>query len=120
MGAFADNAKKLANRLLNKYGNSTDIVLVDRGDYDPVSGEASKTEVVRTIKGVVSNYNASQGIEDNVSKDDLLMIIAFNVVLVDIQSYIDYDNKRWTIISNQRVTTQDELIIQKLQVRVLS
>jgi len=119
-GAFAERAKRLAHRLIYKYGDSTDLVLVQEFTYDPFSGETSKGEKVTHIKGVVSNYNASKGIEDNVSKDDLLMIVAYNEVLVNVQAYIDYDSKRWTIINAQRVTTQDELIIQKLQVRVLS
>jgi len=119
MGAFATRFQKLAKKLIGKYGDN--IVVVHRYDcvYSPSLGEDVCTEDLYPYKGQVTNYTTAEMASDNVSVDDLKVIIPTEA-LINKEWELQYDGKIWSIIDIIKVRTQDKTVIQTLQIRVLT
>ena len=119
MGAFANRFIALGKKLIGKYGDN--VVIVHRYDciYDPTIGEDVCTEDLYPYKAQVSSYTIAESATDNVSVDDLRMIIPTQAV-INKEWEVQYDNKVWSIIDIVKVRTQDNTIIQTLQVRALT
>lgn len=119
MGTFANRFKKLGKKLIGKYGDN--VVVVHRYDcvYSPSLGEDVCTEDLYPYKAQISSYTIAESASDNVSVDDLRMIIPSDV-LINKDWEVQYDGKIWSIIDIVKVRTQDNTIIQTLQVRVIS
>ena len=119
MGSFADRAKSNADRQINDKGD--DVVLVHRYDcvYSPSLGEDVCTEDLYPIKGVISNYSMQEIDGEAVMVDDLQLLVRVDT---DIENNweVQYNSKVWQIIDVSRVRTQNETIIQKLQIRALT
>ena len=73
--SFSSNAKKLADRLINKYGDK--VVLVQRvlGGYDPTTGKDQAALTNYPINGQVTNYSVAEMASDNITVDDLRLIV---------------------------------------------
>ena len=119
MGTFADNSLKLGNKLIGKYGD--DIVLIHRYDctYDPITGEEVCTEDNYSIKGQVTNFTIADAVNDNVSMDDLLILVPISIEVTR-NFKVEYNSKLYSVINVTIVSTQDTYVLQKLQVRVVS
>lgn len=116
MGAFADGAKRLAAKLLSKYGDT--IVLTNQYNsvYDPATGDNAYTTAAYNLKGQVTNFTLSELDGDVVQANDLLVIIQTELNITR-EWKITYLGKDWKIINLSRVRTQDSTIIQKVQIR---
>jgi len=115
--SFASNAKKLAKRLIDKYGDS--VVLVERvlGSYNPTTGEDQVTEFNYSRRGQVTNYSVAEMASDNITIDDLRLIVQTDLAITRDWT-VTYNGKSWKIIDIVLVRTQDNTVIQTLQIRV--
>ena len=119
MGAFANRFIALGKRLISKYGDN--IVVVHRYDcvYVPSEGKDVCTEDLYPYKAQISAFTIAEASTDNVSVDDIRMIIP-TAALINKEWEVQYDGKVWSIIDIVKVRTQDNTIIQTLQARVLT
>ncbi len=115
--SFSSNAKALADRLIKKYGDS--VVLVERvlGGYDPTTGKDQVTLTNYSRKGQVTNYSVAEMSSDNITVDDLQVIVRVDLDITRDWT-VTYANKSWKIIDIVKIRTQDNTVIHKLQIRV--
>jgi len=119
--SFSSSMSKTAKKLIDKYGNN--VVVIHKHDcvWEPSLGENVCQETLYPYKASISNYSSQELQSEYVSVDDLKATIqsAVNIKKTDADEefMVEYDGKRWKIINIEIVTTQDKIIIQKLQIR---
>ena len=119
MGLFSNRMKKTADKLITKYGSSITLVMRTNADYNTTTGETSHTETLYPDKGKISNFiTASDGVSPTVETDDLRCLVDTDLS-IDKTWQIEYDSKRWEVIDVTRITTQDDIITQAIQIRAL-
>jgi len=114
---FANNMKKVTDKLTKKFGDTITLVEIIQGDYNPDTGLVDETEIDHIVRGVISSYNTSDILPESVNVDDLMVMVYANDYDLDKSWNVRYNNKVWNIIAVSRLSTQDETIYYKLQIR---
>jgi len=113
--------QKTANKLINKYGNSISILHKTNLVWSPSEGEYTYDLVEYPLKGSVVNYNAGEIDNTNILTDDLRVTIQTDLYITatdENETYqVSYLGKVWKIVNVERVSTQDAMVINKLQIR---
>jgi hypothetical protein len=112
---FSDNMLKLANRLINKYGNP--VVLIEKAGcvYDPAIGETVCSETPYSMRGTVKSYNDRE-YSDRIKLGDLNLTITTDLD-VGLDWTVEYGGSIWQILAITTTTTQDTVIVKSLQIR---
>lgn len=134
--------KRLATKLIGKYGQ--ELVLIDyvKGDYDPATGQYAKTPVEYPHFGYISNYQTTELASGLVGTADLKCLVDSKYPITKLwgvafggqrrartcaDSWWDYyfcgipdntDIQPMNIMSVKVITTQDEYITYELQLRI--
>ena len=114
--SFASNAKKVAKKLIAKYGNVIDLVEYTTGTYDPTTGERGRIETLHRMKGQISKYSIAEMAYDNITANDIKVIIETDLTVTRDWKVL-IKGKYMMVIDIAIVTAQDKNIILKLQVR---
>ena len=77
--ALATSLRKVASKLINKFGGAVTLRTVASGVYNPTTGTASETVSDVTIKGVLQDVNAREVGDLTQSGDRRLIIAAADV-----------------------------------------
>ena len=114
--SFSSNASANAKRLISKYGD--EVILIQRTTlvYDPSSGEEAGTDIMYPTKAQITQYSITEQRSEYVNVGDLLAIV-YEPLLITKDWKVNYQQKNWDIISIQAVRSQDNTVIQKLQIR---
>ena len=114
--SFASRAKATAKRLITKYGNDLYLVEYSVGGYNATTGEKDEVETPHPIKGAVTNFTTAQMANDNITADDLLVIVETDMNVTR-DWKIKIGTKYLQIINIVTITAQNAKIILKIQVR---
>ncbi len=116
--SFSTNMKKVAVRLLSKYGDTMDVVVKSGGAYNPSTGEVEGTQTITHTIAYVGNFTLAEQASDNVNSFDMKMIFSLDFALVKDDTVI-FAGKELQIINVMSVITQDTMIIQTVQARAV-
>jgi len=119
--SFSTSMQKTADKLINKYGDSIVVIHKTNCVYNPSLGENVCDETLYPLKASISSFTSQELQSEYVFIDDLKATIQSDVNIkktdADEGFMVEYNGKRWTIINVEIVTSQDNIIIQKLQIR---
>ena len=58
--ALADSLRKVASKVINKFGGDVTIQYVTLGSYNPTTGAATETSTTQIVKGVLEDIESSE------------------------------------------------------------
>ena len=118
MGAFSDRLTATSLRLLKAYGQYIACHSEGYSAFDPATGEATATgRSDYDAWGYPSNYRLSQ-IDGNLIRDGDILLILSSTTVPQLNDIFDISGITYTALNIQRITTQGETVIYKIQVRV--
>ena len=118
--SFSTSMQKTANKLLAKYGNNISIVHQTNCIYDPTIGHITCDETLYPYMASLSAYSSQELQSEYISVDDLKATIQTDMNLKNKATNENFEIEyggRWQIINVEVITSQDNIIIQKLQIR---
>ena len=110
--------KKVAVKLLIKYGNDVVVDVKSNGVYNPDTGDIDYTSATTPAKAYIGNYTVAELASDNVNAMDMKIIISPDFAIVKDDVLVN-EGKTIRVISVRMVTTQNSLIVQELQARAV-
>ena len=119
MGNFATRMTAVANRLIAKYGSSVTIVHSHSCTYDPVVGDQVCTVDEYPLKGAISAYTLQEGLSPTVDVGDLSVLVETDLDITK-NWQVKYGGRVWEVIDVIITTAQDQVIVQRIQIRALS
>ncbi len=117
--SFSANMKKVAVRLLNKYGNDIMLVIRSGGVYNPITAETDYIVVNTPARAYVGNFTVDELSSDNVNAMDMKVIISVDTHIIK-DDILSIEGNEVQIISVRTVTTQNANIVQILQARAVA
>ena len=113
----ADNFRKLADRLITKWGMDITMVETVKGDFNPDTGKYDTTDTLHTIKGHIEPYKSSDVVPGVINIDDLRILVYAADYQVTKDWEVLFDNKKHRIINVSRTVTQNKKVVYELQCR---
>jgi len=109
----------VAKKLIDKYGDTANLIEVQQGIYNPATGKTSDIEVPHPCKAYVRPFDQSLVVAGVVNMDDIQILMYAEDALFPTSDWkIEVAGVRLNIVAVMRKTTaQDTMITYELQAR---
>jgi len=114
---FSTNMRNLANKLINKFGDSIVLIETVKGAYNPDTGLTTDTITEHNIKGSISSFSSSDILPASTKVDDLTLLMYASDFALTKAWDVRYKNVIYNIVDFTKTSTQDEEIYYVLQLR---
>lgn len=101
---------------IEEFGSTIVLNLVDKGEYDPNTGDYATTTTSVPMKALIQNYTVDELNRDDVGLDDVKFKLYYNASIEN-PCTVEYNGKTHKIISISSMVLQDLTIIYTLQGR---
>lgn len=112
--SLSTNLQDVATRLIDKFGDSSELIDITTGSYDPTTGTTADTSVTITLKAYIKPVK-----QEEYSRYPELLGKASSVATVAYMASLDAMDNSWKINNHSihkimRTTTQDNTIVIKV------